>query len=462
MTQTRYEVLVIGGGPTGIGAALALQDAKASYLLVDSNDQFGGLASSVVDDRGFTWDMGGHVQFSHYSIFDHVMDRALGHDGWLEHARKSAMQIGAHLVPYPAQDHLHFLPEAVHRACLAGMEAVSQLPLQTQNFEAWLMSAFGDEICRLFMRPYNEKVWATPLDRMSCQWMGERVSRPDVRELRRRSETREIIAWGPNSTFRFPARGGTGAIWNGLGQGLRSAALGTRIVAMDPKNRVAHTAQGDSIPYEYAISTMPLDRLAQVSGLPSLAPASRLRHVSTHVIGFGLAGEPPANLADMSWLYFADHGIPFYRATIFSNYSPHHTPAGRNWSLMCEVAESNHRPLPEQGVLNAAEAALTLVGISLPENPVLSRWHRRLEYGYPVPTLERDRLLEVTLPQAERAGIYSRGRFGAWKYEVSNQDHSFMQGWECAHRLMEGAGPEAEPTLHLPDLVNHGHFKAPI
>lgn len=38
----------------------------------------------------------------------------------------------------------------------------------------------------------------------------------------------------------------------------------------------------------------------------------------------------------------------------------------------------------------------------------------------------------------EAHDIYSRGRFGGWKYEVSNQDHVFMQGKEIAERLILG------------------------
>src|SRR6185436_10734134 len=33
-------------------------------------------------------------------------------------------------------------------------------------------------------------------------------------------------------------------------------------------------------------------------------------------------------------------------------------------------------------------------------------------------------------------GIYSRGRFGMWKYEVSNTDHTLMQGVELINRLL--------------------------
>lgn len=69
---------------------------------------------------------------------------------------------------------------------------------------------------------------------------------------------------------------------------------------------------------------------------------------------------------------------------------------------------------------------------------IVSRFHRRLEHGYPTPFYGRDELCQPIFKTLEEKGIYSRGRFGAWKYEVSNQDHTMMQGVEAADHIMFG------------------------
>jgi UDP-galactopyranose mutase len=44
----------------------------------------------------------------------------------------------------------------------------------------------------------------------------------------------------------------------------------------------------------------------------------------------------------------------------------------------------------------------------------------------------------VLQPWLEARDVYSRGRFGGWKYEVANMDHSVMQGVEWAERMVLG------------------------
>ena len=82
---------------------------------------------------------------------------------------------------------------------------------------------------------------------------------------------------------------------------------------------------------------------------------------------------------------------------------------------------------------------------------VASTWHMRKEYGYPVPYVERDRDVHTADPQLRALGIFSRGRFGGWKYEVGNQDHVCMQGVEAVDQMVLGL---RELELFEPNLIN--------
>lgn len=43
-----------------------------NWVMLERSEEAGGLARSTTDSKGFIWDMGGHVIFSHYKYFDEV------------------------------------------------------------------------------------------------------------------------------------------------------------------------------------------------------------------------------------------------------------------------------------------------------------------------------------------------------------------------------------------------------
>ncbi len=446
-------VVIIGAGPTGIGAAGRLvEHGHENWLLVDGADTAGGLAASIVDPRGFTWDLGGHVLFSHYRYFDVLMDRALGTD-WLEHEREAWVRIRDRWVPYPFQHNLWRLPAPDIAAAIDGLASVAgQAGTRPANFRDWLLQSFGPGLCDLFMFPYNRKVWAYDPAELDIGWMGERVATVDLARVRRNIALgRDDVSWGPNAMFRFPRVGGTGEIWRRLFTRLPAGrtALGRRVTRVSSERRIVHFADGRSEPYDYLISTMPLDRLvgAILDDQPVLSRlAQHFVHSSSHIVGIGLDGPVPADLATKCWMYFPESNPPFYRATVFSNYSPHNTPRpGEQWSLMAEVSESPTKPVVQERVIDDVVAGCRAAGLLGPAARILSTWHARLEHGYPTPWLGRDEILEPIHDALERVAIFSRGRFGAWKYEVSNQDHSTMQGVEAVDAILFGV---PESTVH--------------
>lgn len=331
-----------------------------------------------------------------------------------------------------------------------------------ENFEQWILATFGPGIAELFMLPYNRKVWAHPLDTMDFRWVGERVAVPSLEQaLKSICLDQDQVSWGPNRRFRFPLNGGTGAIWQSLGNRIPAGNLrmSTKVESIDPANRTI-TFNGTLLKYEMLINTAPLNWLTRAIGeVPLAERAAQLKSSTVHVIGIGLKGAPPESIRKMCWMYFAGPETSFYRITVFSNYSPNNVPSpGSTWSLMAEVSETPDAPRDRSSIIQTVIEEMAAARLIPDCSTILSKWHRVLTPGYPTPSLERNAILADVLPALEAKRIYSRGRFGAWKYEVSNQDHSFMQGVEVIDHILHD---RAEPTLHQPDLINQRYNPFP-
>ena len=50
-----------------------------------------------------------------------------------------------------------------------------------------------------------------------------------------------------------------------------------------------------------------------------------------------------------------------------------------------------------------------------------------MTHGFPVPTTDRDEIVNESLEWLKEKNVWSRGRFGAFKYEVGGADHCFIQ-----------------------------------
>eukprot|EP01013_Petalomonas_cantuscygni_P032730 TRINITY_DN5939_c0_g1_i1.p1 TRINITY_DN5939_c0_g1~~TRINITY_DN5939_c0_g1_i1.p1 ORF type:complete len:757 (-),score=120.15 TRINITY_DN5939_c0_g1_i1:154-2424(-) len=213
--------------------------------------------------------------------------------------------------------------------------------------------------------------------------------------------------------------------------------------------------------YPAAPPPPPIDTLLDPQGIPD-----RFKHTRLHLVGLGFAGDVPPRLVRNPtaaesvryhhWVYFPESDYPFYRMTLMSVLSPGMAPPG-TWSLMFEVSESKHRPMvfPSKDALIEAIFG-TLVRMALvkrDQRPISTFYH--FEYrGYPVPYTSRNEHVH-TLDNILRPylGIWSRGRFGSWKYEVSNQDHSCMLGVEAVDAMLFNS---TELTFTKPNVVNAG------
>jgi protoporphyrinogen oxidase len=65
----KYQYVIIGSGPTGLGAAYRLKELGIKdFIVLEKENYIGGLATSFVDEKGFTWDVGVTYNFRTTSI----------------------------------------------------------------------------------------------------------------------------------------------------------------------------------------------------------------------------------------------------------------------------------------------------------------------------------------------------------------------------------------------------------
>ncbi len=437
------KVVVVGAGPAGLGAAYHLNKlGHSDWELYERDSHVGGLSASFVDEANFTWDVGGHVLFSHYDYFDQVVEGALKGQ-FYEHMRESWVRILGNWVPYPFQNNVRYLPDAARDLCVNGLKNLTADPVSTNNFKEWMDAVFGSGIVKYFMEPYNQKVWALPPEMMSKDWIAERVSVVDLARIEKNiAEAKDDISWGPNNMFKFPKHGGTGAIYAGIAADfVEKIHFDQELVSVDLKNKQVLFANGEYRPYDRFISSIPLDQLITKGvDVPEeiREASSQLVHNGAYVVGLGFRGKREDTKC---WMYFPEDNCPFYRVTNFHNYSPNNVPDGdidNYYSLMCETSYSPHKPVSKTEIIDDTIQGLINSGMidESDRDKIVSRYLIDVPYAYPIPTTGRDAALAIIQPYLESHDVYSRGRFGAWKYEVGNMDHSFMQGVEVVDSIL--------------------------
>ena len=443
-------IVIIGAGPTGLGAGYRLQElGHDDFVILEANDYVGGLATSFTDDAGFTYDIGGHVMFSHYPYYDALVDKLMGGD-YTELQREAWVWTEGRFIPYPFQNNIKDLEPETVLECVMGLIEAQKRDHRPTNFAEWIHAVMGPGIARHFMIPYNFKVWATPAELMNYVWIGERVSVVDVEKVLRNVifDTADV-SWGPNNTFKYPLRGGTGYLYEALRDFVDDhLVLEAPVVSLDPRAREVRTSDGRVFGYDALLSTMPLNRLVGLTeGVPDAVrrAAGGLHWSGSHIVGVGV--DRPAETSK-NWVYFPEPDVPFYRVTYLSNYSPYMTPEPDQTLFLTETSHSPHKPEDASSIVERVIDGLVSTGLmeESERDLVVTTWLCSPALSYPVPSLTRDGSLGTIQPWLRSQGIWSRGRFGAWLYEIGNMDHSAMQGVEFANHVVLGE----EETVWIP------------
>ncbi|GMT06521.1 hypothetical protein PENTCL1PPCAC_28695, partial [Pristionchus entomophagus] len=304
-----------------------------------------------------------------------------------------------------------------------------------QNFEQFAKSTFGETLTDVFFRPYNQKIWTVSIASIGSSWVEGRVPRPNPKTLKGKKTNSERLE-KQLLICSYPAKlRGVGLMWDRIVLNLPQEwiHLNSTVTNVDTGREQVILADDRRFSYDSVISTIPIDQLGRITGLAQDLPLQKSKVV---LCGIGMTRPQPEHTESYSWLYFPQPDIIFYRVTFISNFNECMTPnVALYWSVLCEIGVSSEAEVDEADVAERSVQDLLRVGIITDQSLVVERWVKVQPYGYPIPSINRDETLARAHSSLEKHKIYSRGRFGSWLYETSNQDHSFNMGKEVVDEI---------------------------
>ena len=317
--SSKQKTLIIGAGFTGLGAGLV---SNASIL--EAKQYAGGICASY-SKSGFKFEIGG----GHW-IFggdQNILDIIKQYSPCNNYFRKSAVFFAGNLdetipfqnmfIDYPIQNHLNQLGKENAKKILKEIFSEKK-EKNIITMEDWLKVYFGQSLFEIFFKPFHEKYTANLYKEIAPQ--DPYKSPLSAKQIIEGAFENDTTPVGYNTSYLYPI--------NGLDHLANSLAkqcninYEAKVESIDVDEKVLTLATGKSLKYNNLISTIPLNKLLEISKLTDKVGR---KDPYTSVLVLNIGAEIPTNSIANSgnhWLYIPDSLSGFHRVGYYSNVDP--------------------------------------------------------------------------------------------------------------------------------------------
>src|SRR5579859_6242805 len=272
--STPKTTLVLGGGPAGLTAGYLLGKEGTHAIVLEAEDQVGGLAKTVERD-GYRFDLGGHRFFTKSQEVNDLWHEVMG-DEFLLRPRMSRIYWNNRYLDYPLRgpDVIRKLgPVELTRCVTSYLHSAVRRDKSDETFEDWVSNRFGRRLFELFFKSYTEKLWGVPTTEIRAEWAAQRLkglsffSAAKAAFFGNKGNKVESLI----SEFNYP-RYGPGQMWEAMTDAIEAEGgevrLGAPVEAIElARGRVASVTAGDeTYPLPAGvISSLPLREVVRMA-----------------------------------------------------------------------------------------------------------------------------------------------------------------------------------------------------
>jgi protoporphyrinogen oxidase len=476
--ETSQTTLVLGGGPAGLTAGYLLERAGRDVVVLEAEDQVGGLAKTVERD-GYRFDLGGHRFFTKEIEVDTLWHEILGEE-FLLRPRMSRIYWNNRFLDYPLRgpDVVRKLGPIELTRCMASyLRAAVRRNKVDESLEDWVSNRFGRRLFELFFKSYTEKVWGVPTSEIRAEWAAQRIKGLSFFSAAKAAffgnkdnKVKSLI-----SEFNYP-RFGPGQMWDAMTTAIETEGGEVRLDAPVTRIELAGgrvvevEAGGDSYSLpDTVISSLPLRGVVEMmSPRPPqdvLEAARGLRYRDFLSVALVVDGE---DLVPDNWIYIHEPAVRVGRIQNFRSWSPWMVPdpdkACVGLEYFCFEGDDLWT-MSDDALVELASRELEQLRLS-PRSKVERGFAIRVPKAYPIYDADyAERVATIRGWLDEIENLQQVGRNGLHRY--NNSDHSMLTAMRAVDNLLTGAHHDiwevnAESVYHETDVADeHPYRTAP-
>lgn len=467
-------VYILGGGPAGLALAQGLTDMGQPFVLVERDEDLGGLAKTVTWAGIGDHDLGPHKIFSLNETLNQRVNALINPEDWIIREKKASIYMGGRYLPYPPSPFV--LMEiygvlAFSLMCLgfgwAKLFGWLKAP-SAKSFEQDLAARVGFPLYDKLFRPIAEKLWGNP-QHLDTKLSRGRVQIPGIVEI-----IKGVVGVKSNSSFEalefaYP-RGGLKTLWKAIeenvvdtGEILTRHSVQSmvcdqtgRITTIEVRDHESGSGRMISLSKDdYVVSTLPLSLNAKFLGERLSADAQSVAKevVKLNDLLLIFLHIDAAQLTDKSWIFVPDPNIIFHRVSEQNSFDMEMVASGS--IVCCEVMSSDQRPMSELSDDELVKECVTdLRELGFGDVNVKSAKVTRLPKSYPVYEVGFEPKLSSLISEFDTLPNFKTiGRQGAFNYigTLDAMDIGFGAARWLADRNGDWAA-ERVRTEHFPVL----------
>jgi protoporphyrinogen oxidase len=428
--MSKSKIGVLGGGVSSL-AFSHFYEKKVS--IIEKESTLGGLCRSFIDDDGVAWDIGPHITFSKNQ---EILEFIISLTEMNELKRSNRIIHDGRFIKYPFENDLSSLSDKDRDYCLNTFLDNPYENYPSTNMLEFFYEIFGEGITRLFLEPYNRKIWKYETSFMDKQ-MVERIPKPPPEDIIASAKGEQTEGYLHQLYFHYPEKGGFQTIVNSLAKKIENKAevfLENKIVGINLSNDIEIVTDKQKFNFDKIISTIPIHELLPIINPepPSeiMEALSKLKYNSIHITCLKVKGDW---LGDNFAITIADPDIIFHRLSRLNFLGEHYAQRGYT-NIMVETTfrkglkeDLDHTTLEDKFIKDLK--SLDIVNVEKIENIFTNTF----KYAYVIYDQNHRKNTDLVLDYLRSVNITPLGRFGTFEY--INSDKAIELAKELAEKF---------------------------